>query len=38
LAQLDHSGASPDEWLISNSPRQFGQYAAAQLLATLPHR
>jgi hypothetical protein len=38
LAELDNSAASPDEWLISNSPRQFGQYAAAQLLATLPHR
>jgi hypothetical protein len=25
-----------DTWLIENSPRQFGQYAAAQLLATLP--
>jgi hypothetical protein len=26
----------PDDWLIENSPRQFGQYTAAQLLATLP--
>jgi hypothetical protein len=26
----------PDEWVIENSPRQFGQYATAQLLATLP--
>ncbi|HZR17590.1 MAG TPA: hypothetical protein VFE51_09710 [Verrucomicrobiae bacterium] len=25
-----------DDWLIENSPRQFGQYTAAQLLATLP--
>lgn len=30
------SSASCDEWAIENSPRQFGQYAAAQLLATLP--
>ena len=26
----------PDEWVIENSPRQFGQYVTAQLLATLP--
>ena len=38
LAELENSGSSPDEWLISNCPREFGQYAAAQLLATLPHR
>jgi hypothetical protein len=28
--------AVPDAWVIENSPRQFGQYAAAQLLGTLP--
>jgi hypothetical protein len=27
---------TPDEWVIENSPRQFGQYAAARLVATLP--
>ncbi len=27
-----------DGWSIRNSPRQFGQYAAARLLATLPGR
>ncbi len=27
---------APDQWLVVNSPRQFGQYAAAQLLGTLP--
>jgi len=27
-----------DGWGIRNSPRQFGQYAAARLLATLPDR
>jgi hypothetical protein len=27
-----------DGWALQNSPRQFGQYAAAQLLATLPAR
>lgn len=31
-------GGSSDEWLVRNSPRRFGQYAAAQLLATLPRR
>ena len=30
--------AAPDEWLVRNSPRQFGEYAVAQLLATLPNR
>jgi hypothetical protein len=30
--------AEPDGWSIRNSPRQFGQYAAARLLATLPGR
>jgi hypothetical protein len=38
LAELPRSGTRPDEWAIRNSPRQFGQYAAAQLLATLPGR
>jgi hypothetical protein len=28
----------PENWLVLNSPRQFGQYSAAQLLATLPTR
>ena len=28
----------PDGWSIRSSPRQFGQYAAASLLATLPER
>ena len=27
-----------DGWSVRNSPRQFGQYAAARLLATLPER
>jgi len=30
--------ASADDWSIRNSPRQFGQYAAARLLARLPGR
>jgi hypothetical protein len=36
LAQRQNCAAVPDEWVIENSPRQFGQYAAAQFLATLP--
>ena len=28
--------SAPDPWVMENSPRQFGQYAAAQLLGTLP--
>lgn len=36
LAELRSPAGSPDEWIIRNSPRQFGQYAAARLLATLP--
>ena len=33
------SPANPqDDWLMRNSPRRFGQYAAAQLFATLPAR
>ncbi len=31
-------GAEADNWSVRNSPRQFGQYAAARLLATLPDR
>ncbi len=31
-------GSEADGWSIRNSPRQFGQYAAARLLATLPDR
>ncbi|MFO1487719.1 MAG: hypothetical protein U1F65_04505 [Verrucomicrobiota bacterium] len=31
-------GGEADGWSIRNSPRQFGQYAAARLLATLPAR
>jgi hypothetical protein len=29
---------SPDDWSMRNSPRQFGEYAVAQLLATMPNR
>jgi hypothetical protein len=36
LAGRLKSAPSVDEWVIQNSPRQFGQFAAAQLLATLP--
>ena len=32
----EYRGTPPDEWSIRNSPRQFGQYAAAQLAARLP--
>jgi hypothetical protein len=28
----------PPDWVIKNSPCQFGQYAAAQILATIPSR
>jgi len=38
LAGLLTGGRNMDEWEIKNSPRQFGQCAAAQLLATLPGR
>ncbi len=31
-------GSEADGWSVRNSPRQFGQYAAARLLATLPDR
>jgi hypothetical protein len=37
--QLTHrlaSGPAPEEWVMENSPRQFGQYAAARMLQTLP--
>ena len=36
LAVRQNCAPIPDEWVIQNSPRQFGQYAAAQLLASLP--
>jgi hypothetical protein len=36
LAELQRATAGPEEWIIENSPRQFGQYAAAELFATLP--
>lgn len=36
LAQLRSS--QRDDWAMKNSPRQFGQYSAAQLLARLPTR
>jgi hypothetical protein len=32
------STRASDGWVIENSPRRFGEYAAAQLLATLPAR
>ena len=38
LAELRDGLRCPDPWVIQNSPRQFGRYAAAQLLATLPIR
>ena len=34
----EHRASEPDDWGIRNSPRQFGQYAAAQLAARLPDR
>jgi len=36
LAQLRTTTEDLDEWSVLTSPRQFGQYAAAQLVATLP--
>ena len=37
--QLAHfKNQESDGWSVRNSPRQFGQYAAARLLATLPER
>jgi hypothetical protein len=32
----ERQSSVPDDWAIRNSPRQFGQYAAAQLTARLP--
>lgn len=37
LATRSSYAPCPDAWVIENSPRQFGQYAAARLLATLPN-
>lgn len=37
IAELRTPAGCPEEWIIRNSPRQFGQYAAARLLATLPN-
>lgn len=37
-AELQAGNNVPDDWLISNSPRQFGQYATALLLRTMPPR
>ena len=34
----EHRASEADDWGIRNSPRQFGQYAAAQLVARLPGR
>lgn len=34
----DQRASEPDGWGVRNSPRQFGQYAAAQLVARLPDR
>jgi hypothetical protein len=36
--ELQSSAVGNENWLMRNSPRRFGQYAAAQLLATLPKR
>ena len=36
LSELNRGTVTPEEWAIENSPRQFGQYAAAELFATLP--
>ena len=36
LAGRRNCQPAPDEWVIENSPRQFGQYAAAELLAGMP--
>lgn len=38
LAELSNGSSSTEEWTILTSPRQFGQYATARLLATLPSR
>jgi hypothetical protein len=37
-AEVRSSPANREKWLMRNSPRRFGQYAAAQLVATLPDR
>jgi len=37
-ARLQGSYDGCGDWLVRNSPRMFGQYAAAQMLATLPKR
>ncbi len=37
-AEIQSISGPPEEWTVFNSPRQFGQYAAATLLATLPTR
>jgi hypothetical protein len=37
-AELKSPPGSEQDWLMRNSPRQFGQYAVAQLLTTLPKR
>lgn len=37
-AELQGSYNDSGRWLMRNSPREFGQYAAAQVLATLPKR
>ena len=36
--QTNFKSRETDGWSVRNSPRQFGQYAAARLLATLPER
>ena len=39
--EVDKQQTSDDtrnDWLVQNSPRRFGQYAAAQILETLPKR
>jgi hypothetical protein len=38
FAELQSSPASQENWLIRNSTQRFGQYAAAQVLTTLPSR
>jgi hypothetical protein len=37
-AEVKSSPTSQESWLMRNSPQRFGQYAAAQLLTTLPNR
>jgi hypothetical protein len=38
FAEVQSSPASQDNWLMQSSTRRFGQYAAAQVLTTLPSR